>query len=176
MKNLLILLLIAAFSPPLFAQIGQAVTFTYTLDTVHRGGALRTDSLYLIETTTGDLVQTGVPVRGSGQRAQTFQNPVFFSDTMQLTAYYLQIKNDSVTLMQRAAALEAQAVIAGAKYRAVQYLADSVLYGHTGGSRQFVAPPEEEVGQSGRTPAKVPAEKQRAVQKKKAALPKQKKQ
>lgn len=175
-KTLISILIIAASAQVLTAQVGQAVTFSYTLDTVHRGANMRVDSFYLIETTTGDLVQTGVPIRGAGQRAQSFQNPVFFSDTLQLTAYYLQLKNDSITLMHRAAAIQAQAVIAGAKYRAVQYLADSVLYGHTGGSRQVVAPPREDTLHGGHAPEKAPTEKARATQKKKAVVPKKKKQ
>ena len=134
--------LICLFLAPEFAGAQQAVTFSYSLDTFKRGGGLRTDSMYLIETTTGALIQSGIPV-SSGSRDQTFQNPVFLSDTAQLTDYYRQLRDDSITLMRRAAVMQAQAAVAGAKYRAVKFLADSVLYGITGAQRSISLPPQE---------------------------------
>lgn len=127
---------------PAFAGAQHGVTFSFSLDTFKRGATLRTDSMYLIETTTGALIQSGIPV-SSGSRDQTFQNPVFLSDTAQLTDYYRQLRDDSITLMRRAAVMQAQAAVAGAKYRAVKFIADSVLYGITGAQRSISLPPQE---------------------------------
>lgn len=142
MKRLFLIAAIAAIAAT--SAHGQ-LTYTYTLDTVHAGGIVRVDSFYLVETVTGFLVNDGaIQPAFQGARSQTLETPLFFSDTAALTAFYTQLKNDSIALMQRADVLRTQALVAGAKYRAVWYVADSVFYGYTGGSRSLRLPPPEE--------------------------------
>ena len=52
MKHILFALLLPALLS------AQSVTYTYSLDTFHNGANLRVDSLYLIETVTGFLVNS----------------------------------------------------------------------------------------------------------------------
>ena len=112
----------------------QIVTFSYSLDTTHSGGIARVDSFYLVETTIGSLIQSGQLVQ-TGGRSQTFANPIFFTDTASLTAYWVQLKQDSINLSERIASLRAQADILGAKYRAIWYVQDSVFSGYSGGPK-----------------------------------------
>lgn len=169
MKNTIILFFLS-----LCSVSAQVVTFTYTLDTVHSGGVVRVDSFYLTETTTGSLIETGA-LTSPGGRSQQFANPILFTDTAQLTAFYLQLKADSIALLERSNVLRDQAAVAGAKYRAVWYLADSVFYGYTGGPRSLRLPPPDEDSAPLSIPAPAPeaAKKPKAVTGKKGTKKKQ---
>lgn len=129
MKKLIFTLMTLLVSLALFGQ-----KYTYSLDTVHSGGILRVDSMYLVETTVGNLVGTGAvsdfsATSGTGDRSQSLSSPVFISDTSQLTTLVEQYLQDSTTLDARINLLRAKAATLGLKARAIEAIRDSVIYG-----------------------------------------------
>lgn len=125
MKHILFALLLPALLS------AQSVTYTYSLDTFHNGAKLRVDSLYLIETVTGFLVNSDATLSTvqRGDREQSLETPIFFSDTAALTRYAENLLQDSLNLFAKIENLKIQADIAGAKARAIQHVRDSVIYG-----------------------------------------------
>lgn len=109
----------------------QAVTYSYSLDTFHIGGNLRVDSLYLIEIVTGFLVNSDATLgtEQRGDRDQSLETPIFFSDTAALTRYANNLLQDSINLAAKIQNLKTQANLAGEKARAIQEVRDSVIYG-----------------------------------------------
>jgi len=127
----LLFILIAALS--CISQVSlSTITFTYGLDTFHTsGGALRTDSLFLVETVSGTLVSQGTvaDIGGTGTRKQTLSSPIFLTDTAQLTQLVERYLQDSTSLQEKIDALRTQMELLGAKARAIEQVRDSVIYG-----------------------------------------------
>lgn len=133
---------------------GQTLVYTYSLDTF----AGRVDSFFLEETISGRLVSTGeVSALDPGGRPQTITNPIFFSDTAALTAFWQALKQDSINLAEKISDLQERATLLGAKYRAIWYVADSVFNGYTGGPKSVLLPPE--LMEAQKAPAPAPPEK-----------------
>lgn len=159
--------LIFLFLPAILGA--QTVVYTYNLDTF----ANRVDSFYLEETATGRLVSTGdLSAIDPGERGQSITNPIFFSDTAALTAFWQNLKQDSINLAAKIGGLQKQADLLGKKYRAIWYLSDSVFHGYTGGPKSVALPPELLLQQAEEQPDPAPEptakpKKQKATTRKK---------